>query len=256
MRRRGAFSLKGAMQDWYRDLFGPDYLRMDWHDTTLQEVDSLGRMVTLRRGTKVLDLCCGYGRHAIPLAAKGCRVTGLDLSEALLSKAQADAREQGAAVDWVRADARRLPLRGGFDVVLNLFTAFGYFEREGENLQVLQEAARVLAPGGHFVLDVVNHDFLVRYFEEQNWYDRGDSLVLEERSFDHQESRVYGSWTLVEADGTRRVYPNSIRAYTFAELRLLLTLVGLDVVQVYGGYDRQPLSWESPRMVILSRKGA
>ena len=65
----------------------------------------------------------------------------------------------------------------------------------------------------------------------------------------HQHARV-------EADGTRRVYPNSIRAYTFAELRLLLTLVGLDVVQVYGGYDRQPLSWESPRMVILSRKGA
>lgn len=242
------------MQDWYRELFGQDYLKMDWHESTDHEVQSLVRMLNLRPGVRVLDLCCGYGRHAIPLAARGCHVVGIDLSRPLLDHAQRDALEQSIEVDWLQADARALPLDEGFDVALNLFTAFGYFAKEGENLQVLQEVFEVLRPGGWFVLDTVNHDYLIRHFQRQNWYDRGDAYVLEERAFDHEESRVYGSWTLVEADGARRTYPNSIRAYTFSELRLLLTLVGFDVQKVYGGYGQERLTWDSTRMVILSRK--
>ena len=242
------------MQDWYRNLFGPDYLKMDWHDSSLAEVESLIRMLDLDDQDCILDLCCGYGRHAIPLASRGIDVTGLDLSEAMLQRAREDAREAGVRVGWVRGNALDLPFDESFDVVLDLFTSFGYFEKEGENLQVLQEAFRVLVPGGYLVLDTVNHDFVVRHFQPQNWYDRDGVLVLEERSFDHLESRVSGSWTLVEPGGARRAYPNSIRAYTFAELRLLLTLAGFTVLQAYGGYDDQELDWDAPRMVIVCQK--
>ena len=242
------------MQDWYRNLFGPDYLKMDWHESSTAEVESLVRMLDLNDKEYVLDLCCGYGRHAVPLALRGIEVTGLDLSGAMLQKAQVDARFAGAHVDWVQGDARDLPFGESFDVVLDLFTSFGYFEKEGENLQVLQEAFRVLVPGGCLVLDTVNHDFIIRHFQPQSWYDRDGALVLEERSFDHLESRVYGSWTLVEADGNRRAYPNSIRAYTFAELRLLLTLAGFTVLQAYGGYAEEELDWDAPRMVIFCQK--
>ena len=242
------------MQDWYAGLFGPDYMKMDWHDTTLAEVNSLVQMLELGEEDCILDLCCGYGRHAIPLAARGPDVTALDLSEALLAEAQKAAHAARVQVHWVRGDARRLPFEESFDIVLNLLTSFGYFEKEGDNLRVLQEAHRVLVPGGYLVLDTVNHDFLVRYFERQNWYDRGDALVLEERNLDHVESRVYGSWTIVNPDGSRRSYPNSIRTYTFAELRLLLTLAGFTVIQVNGGYGGEELTWDAPRMLIVCQK--
>jgi SAM-dependent methyltransferase len=242
------------MQGWYRDLFGADYLRMDWHNSTETEVESLVGILDLQPGMRVLDLCCGYGRHAIPLAQQGCDVIGVDLSEPLLRHAQREAAAQEAEVQWIRADARALPVLPAFDVALNLFTAFGYFEKEGENLRVLQEVEAALKPGGWFVLDTVNHDYLVRHFERQSWYERDDVFLLERRAFDHRESRVYGTWTLVEKEGEQRTYPHSIRTYTFAELRLLLTLAGLDVVQVYGGYQKEPLDWDAPRMVVISRK--
>jgi len=242
------------MQDWYRRLFNEDYIKIDWHDRTPQEVEGIIRLLEPKEGAKILDLCCGYGRHAIPLATRGYEVTGVDLSETMLAKAKRDAQVSGVHVGWMQADARDLPFAATFDLALNLFTAFGYFEREGDNLRVLREVARVLKPGGRFLLDTANHDFLVRYFQPQSWHSYSGVLLLEERSFDPVESRIEGVWTVVHADGTRREYPHSIRAYTFAELRLLLTLVGLEVLQVYGGYEKQTFSWDAPRMLIVSQK--
>ena len=100
------------------------------------------------RGVRLLDLCCGHGRHAVPLAQLGYRVSGLDLSRPLLARAAAAAAAQGQRVGLVEADMRRLPFAdGSFDAVLNLFHAFGYLEDEAQDELVLDEVARVLAPG-------------------------------------------------------------------------------------------------------------
>jgi SAM-dependent methyltransferase len=243
-----------SMQGWYRRLFGPDYLKLDWHDTTEAEVEGLIRMLSLDESDRVLDLCCGYGRHAVPLASHGCQVTGLDLSEAMLAEAEANAQRADCRVDWVRADVRDVPFEAEFDVALNLFTSFGYFEREGDNLAALAAAREALVPGGYFVLDTINHDYMVRSFQPENWYDRPEGWVLERREFDALESRVNSTWTLIEPDGSTRSYPNSIRTYTFAELRTLLTLVGFDVLQANGGYKGETLDWNAARMVIVSRR--
>lgn len=242
------------MEEWYRAFFGEDYIRVDWHTDTQAEVEGIERMLGLKPGERILDVCCGYGRHAIPLASRGYDVTGVDLSEAMLRHAQADARTAAVRVSWVQADARELPFGEHFDGALNLFTAFGYFAREGDNIRVLQEIARVLVPGGLFLLDTVNHDFLVRHFQPQSWYNRDGVVLLEQRQFDPVESRVEGIWTLVEPDGSQRSYPHSIRVYTFAELRMWLSLVGLDVREVFGGYRGEGLDWDAPRMVIVSEK--
>lgn len=242
------------MQEWYQRLFNEDYIKIDFHDRTLQEVEGLIGILGLKKSDRILDVCCGYGRHDIPLAAQGYQITGLDLANKMLAKAAKDARAENAPVNWVRGDARDLPFEASFDVALNLFTAFGYFEREGENLRVLQEIERVLKRGGRFLLDTVNHDFLVRYFQPSSWRYYDGVLLLEERHFDAQESRVEGVWTVVHPDGRRREYPHSIRAYTFAELRMLLTLAGLNVKDVYGGYEKQVFDWDAPRMLIVCEK--
>src|SRR5438128_2565024 len=97
-------------------------------EKTRQEVEELVHLLNLPQGSAILDLGCGYGRHALLLAALGYRVTGLDRSEPLLHRAQSDAAAQGVQVRWVHDDMRRLSFEDEFDVVLSLFSSFGYFE--------------------------------------------------------------------------------------------------------------------------------
>ncbi|HEX3213864.1 MAG TPA: class I SAM-dependent methyltransferase, partial [Actinomycetota bacterium] len=122
-------------------------------ERTAAEVNGVVGQLGLAPGARLLDLCCGPGRHAVPLAQLGYRVTGLDLSRPLLARAAAAAA--GQRVGLVAADMRRLPFAdGSFDAVLNLFNAFGYLEDEAQDELVLAEVARVLAPGGRFLQEL------------------------------------------------------------------------------------------------------
>lgn len=102
----------------------------------------------LAPGARILDLACGQGRHAIPLAQHGYRVTGLDLSEPSLTFAREAAAEAGAKIDFVQADMREIPFADEFDAVVNIFTAFGYLESEQEDQLVLARVARRFAQRG------------------------------------------------------------------------------------------------------------
>jgi SAM-dependent methyltransferase len=104
---------------------------------------------------RVLDLGCGPGRHSIPLAKQGAQVTGVDRSPFLLEKARSRAEFEKLNIEWVQADMRSFIRPGEFDLVINLFTSFGYFGDVEEDLTVLRNVFRSLAPGGFFIIDVM-----------------------------------------------------------------------------------------------------
>ena len=138
-------------------------------ERTELEVDFVSSQI--RPSGRVLDVPCGTGRVAVPLAERGFTVAGLDISEAVL----AVARRDGPGLDFRQGDMRELPWPDeSFDAVLNLWTAFGYFETQEEDERVLAEVARVLAPGGVFVLDTVNQAALLRGFRPQAWDELDD----------------------------------------------------------------------------------
>ncbi|RAU90976.1 bifunctional 2-polyprenyl-6-hydroxyphenol methylase/3-demethylubiquinol 3-O-methyltransferase UbiG, partial [Paenibacillus sp. YN15] len=122
------------MAAWYEESFGEDYLLVykhrDLHGAQV-EVKRMANWLRLPAGSRILDLCCGMGRHSVALADEGYRVTGLDLSKVLLAEARK--LDNSGRITWVEGDMRRLPLDGPFDAVVNLFTSFGYFEEEQEN---------------------------------------------------------------------------------------------------------------------------
>lgn len=247
---------------WYMTFFGEDYLRV--HEAYLfperTERELAGMLALLRAAgapedAALLDLACGQGRHAIPLAALGYRVTGLDLSPALLRRARAAARASRVAVRWVRGDMRRIPFTGEFDAAINIFNTFGYLESEAEDLAVLAAVAGALKPGGVFLLETVSRDALLRHFVPAAVDRLADgALVLQEQAFDLQTSRLTARMTLIEPDGARREYTQSIRIYTPTELRRLHEAAGLRVEGVYGGLDSSPLMLDSPRLVVLARR--
>ena len=127
--------------EWYRSFFGKEYLDIYGHLLTEEnseaEAEFVMRALDLKPGDRVLDLCCGTGRHAVPLARAGLKVTGLDLSEEYLTIARSAAYEADVEVRLVQGDMREIPFRGEFDAVVNMFTAFGYFDSEADDQRVL-----------------------------------------------------------------------------------------------------------------------
>ncbi|MGH3076358.1 MAG: SAM-dependent methyltransferase, partial [Gaiellales bacterium] len=177
-----------ADPDWFEGFFDDDYLRfaVDRYpaEATAAEVDFLVSALDLKPGTRVLDLACGHGRHSVELARRGCAVTGVDLSEPSLALAAARAAEAGVDVRLERVDMRRIEFDAEFDAVINMFTAFGYFE-EAENRLVLERVAAALVQGGTFLMEVVNPVAVFSRFEARGWHELSDgTIMLEERVYD------------------------------------------------------------------------
>src|SRR3954467_14499360 len=142
------------------------------------------RLAACPEGGELLDVPCGFGRHSVPLARAGYRVTGVDRSAALLEEARRRAGGERRP-KWVAADYRELPFAdASFDAALNLFSSLGYLGDE-EDTKALAEIGRVLRPSGRLVIEIMHRDLLVRRFQESSWQMLGEGrLLLEQRTFD------------------------------------------------------------------------
>jgi SAM-dependent methyltransferase len=220
------------------------------------QVDFIERVLELPAGARVLDLCCGHGRHAFRLAQRGYLVTGLDLSAYHIRLAKQAARAASVQVEWLRADMRDVPGRNRFDAVINCFTAFGYFDKQAEDQRVLDGVARALRPGGRFFIDTMNHDGLMRMFRETDVTERPDGgLAIERRRYDVKTGRINVDWTYVEPDGKKREQRHSVRLYTYPELAAMLSSAGLRIASAWGNWDGSELGMNSPRMIVMAEKG-
>jgi SAM-dependent methyltransferase len=204
-----------------------------------QEALGAARLAGLAQGAEILDAPCGFGRHAIPLAAEGFRVTGVDRSPAQLEEAR---RRAGDAENpqWLQADIRELPFEDGtFDAVLNLFSSLGYRGEEGD-LQMLREFRRVLRPGGALVIETMHRDRLVHIYDPQSWEElEGGVLLFEERKPNYLTGEIATRIELVRPSGERRGVTYTIRVYTATELAALVRGAGFSDVEAFGGAERE-----------------
>ena len=209
------------------------------------------RLLDLRPGLSVLDLGCGSGDLATRLAARGCRVTGLDSSEVFLARARADAAAAGVSVEYVAGDMRQMPWAGRFDRVVSWSTAFGYFD-DTTNRAVLDGIVRVLLPGGRLAMDLDNlTKFLASYCPSRVVAARDDGDMLVDRyHLDALTGRFEAERTVVRGGRTRRV--NFVkRLFGFPELRDWLLAAGFTAVAGYGE-DGRPLTAEHQRMIVVA----
>jgi SAM-dependent methyltransferase len=245
--------------EWPVAFFDDDYLKIYLptltEERTRLETDFLESALAPQAGAAVLDLACGVGRHALDMARRGYRVTGVDFNARYLERAAADAKARGLAVTWTHADMREIDADAEFEGAYSFFTSFGYFS-DVENERVIERVARALKPGGRFVLDMVNRDWLLTHPHQRTWTQRDDgALLMEETDLDLVRSRVIARQILIAQEGGARVTKEyELRAYTAAELGALLERHGLEVRDVWGGADRSPYSIESRRLVLLAEK--
>jgi SAM-dependent methyltransferase len=246
---------------WYVSLFGEEYFRiygpMLSDKRTAQEVEAIVKLLALPQGSRILDLACGHGRHAIPLAERRYRVTGQDLSEVFLNRARANADARGVKVSWVHGDMREILFEDEFDAIINIFTAFGYFESDEDDERVLQQVYKALRPGGRFLLETLPRDALVRGFQPFAVMRHDDgTLVIEERQFDPLTGRTAVRVTVLYPDGRRTEFGHRVRNYTPTELNRMLFRAGLKLHVTYGDLDGSPLTLDSRRLVVIAEKDA
>jgi SAM-dependent methyltransferase len=234
---------------WYKEWFGEEYLELYAHrdeGEAERHVDFVAELFD-GRPAAILDLACGAGRHTAALRRRGFRTLGVDLSKTLLA--------QDPTLPKVAGDMRCLPFGGAsFDWVLNFFTSFGYFETDDENRRVLGEVARVLTPGGRFLIDLFNRRRMLDELEPRETQTLGGRTVEIERWYDERSARINKRIRLVGSEYPFRTFVESVRAYTSDEVEASLASVGLEVVARYGSFAGEAFGRDSPRLILLARK--
>ena len=245
---------------WYEAFFGDDYLDVYGHQLNAEgaehEAAFVERALALKGGERLLDLCCGPGRHALLLAQRGLRVTALDLSQAYLDAAAAEAKRRGIEIETVRADMRAPGFACRFDAVINMFSSFGYLESEAEDAKVLRGVATALRPGGRALFDLINREWVIRHqVADESRTSADETVHLEHRELDLVTSRNHVTFVAVAPDGSRRdLDGHHIRLYTLTELLGMLEATGLRLERVYGGYDGEAYAVDTRRMIVVATK--
>jgi ubiquinone/menaquinone biosynthesis C-methylase UbiE len=222
---------------------------------TEEEADFIFDALNLQPGSRILDLCCGQGRHGRQLANLGVNVIGLDNSRFLLNEAKNNIDTGGRRIQLIEADMRHIPLKPYFDAVLSLFTSFGFFE-ETDNRDVISEIASVLKPGGKLLVDYWNPYAVTQLDRTRNWWWVSEStLALAEVEYQPHSGRLFDYRTIIELPtGTTRKMVNTVRFYFPTELERLLETVGLHIRATYGDFDGGNFSMESRRMITVAEK--
>ncbi len=248
--------------EWWQELFDETYLDLWAHKLTAERtsLEATGIQDTLKlpANAPVLDLACGQGRLTVPLAQAGWQMTGLDYSPVLLARAQAAADAAGVDISWHQADMRTLPQdwSNRFAAVVNIFSAFGYFESNHENQRVLAEVFRVLQPGGHFLIEGNHRDNVIRRFQGRDWFEVGNLTVFTERDFDPVTGITTEQMHWFDEQGQRQRRYFRVHLYTATDLTRMLLDAGLQPVAYYGGLDGSEFSRTSQRLTILAQKPA
>ncbi len=248
----GGFYLEGD-----NSLEGYQSLPQTLEERTQKEVEGAISILKLKKGQKILDVPCGYGRHAIALAKKGFKVTGVDLNPVHLKKAKNDAKEKGVKVEWKKENMLKLKYKEEFDACINLFYSFGFFDKDSENFKALENIFRSLKKGGKFLFHTdVNLQRVLKgkhKFEEIRHLKSGNKLTIVE-SYSPENKRMNGSWTILKKDGKKTKKNYSMRVYSKEEFIELCKNTGFKNTAAYGYWSTEPYTEKSEDMIIVAEK--
>lgn len=244
-----ASTTKTWWKDWFNDIYLDVYSHRD-EEQADAEISTVLDLVPLEPTQLVLDLCCGNGRHSRALHRAGFEhVWGMDYSEALL--------KQGHGLDidiqFVRGDMKSPPfLPTRFDAVFSFFTSFGYFD-DTQNQRVLNEVARILKPGGWYLLDYLNPVHVRSTLVPESKRENGGYHIHERRAIVDNDSRIEKTIT-ISKNGSKQTFCESVRLYEFPEMVRMWEHAGLQVKGALGSFEGTAYTENQPRMILYGQR--
>lgn len=240
-------------QDKFWELFEPFLYNQQRQSSAKVEVEKVVNLLKIPQNDRILDLCCGTGRHSLELARQGFDVVGVDRTTSFIEKAKQKAEKNNLNVEFIVGDMREHCQPNSFNVVMNLFGSFGYFEDSDDDRQVVKNMYASLYSGGKFLIETMGKEILARGFQERDWSEEGETLVLAERKPHQNWGRMQTRWIVIK--GNQRVeHTVSVRSYSAVELSSLLFDCGFANVQVYGDLEGIDYDQRAKRLVVIGTK--
>ena len=250
------------MEQWFKEFFDKyyyeTYVETEPEDRNIRESKFIISALNLPKGSSILDLGCGYARHAVYLAKWGYSVVGFDLSDYLLKRAKERCKKFNVEIDFIRGDMRKMFFEERFDGIYMFYTTFGYFSDE-ENMIVLENIFNALKRKGKILIDVWNKIrvysiYLHRNNVMKNWYNAGGYMILEEGFLNYMDDRVVVKRIFYRNSKKIVEKTFSLKIYSVYELSKMLRKVGLRILKIYGDYRGNKYSIDSPRIIIVGEK--
>ena len=240
---------------WYEQWFDTDEYELVYQNRdegeARQLIDLIEEVTGPKPGSSVLDIGCGRGRHAVDFANRGYRVTGLDLSKRSLEAARERAKTAGVDVQFIHGDMRD-PVPAAFDRVVNLFTAFGYFESRAEHQRALDAMAGSVGRDGWFVQDFLNADYVRSNLVAADVRTVGEWEVRQSRRI--EEGRIRKRIEFSRPGEASHSFEESVALLDRSDLETLHVAAGLEVMTVVGDSDGGPAGPDAPRVILFSRR--
>lgn len=242
--------------EWFKHWFNSkEYLKVYKHrdeKEALELVDLVLNNISIAENGSILDLASGFGRHAILFAKRGFNVTAVDLSDILLSIAKDNAAAEGVNINFVHSDIRQFNPAFQYDLIVNLFTSIGYFEKDEENYFILRKVYDLLAENGFFVLDYFNKNFVVKNLVAETVEEIEDGKITQNRFIEGM--RIVKEIT-IDRKGKVNKYHESVRMFSSEELINMLQKLGFKKIKTFGDFSGNPFELEtSPRIIIIVNK--
>jgi SAM-dependent methyltransferase len=236
----------------WRDLYPFMFPEVRFTDAAEQVEKAL--ILTKPTGKSALDLCCGPGRCSIALSQRGFSVTGVDRTKYLLDKARMKAKAVKAAIEWVQKDMRDFVRPSAFDLVLSMFTSFGYFDDKQQDIEVLNNMLSSLRPDGTCLIDVMGKERLAKILQPttSDVLPDGTTLVQRHEIFDDW-TRIRNEWIIVRKDRTKS-FTFHHTVYSGQELRERMEQAGFIGVKLYGTFSGDEYGPNAQRLIAVGRK--
>jgi SAM-dependent methyltransferase len=254
--------------EWFVSWFNhPAYLKLYQHrsqseadmtiDLILGATGLNPKVATNVQSLKALDIACGSGRHAIALAERGFYVTANDISTLLLNEAKRAAKERKLGMRFMQNDMRDVRFEKEFDLIVQLFTSFGFFENRADDEQVIANNYRSLKVGGWYALDFFNAEFVIKTLEPHTTKQIEDMTITEDRKIigDRVVKDISLSGKSSSTNGNQLKFKESVKLYSYGELESFLIESGFYIRNVFGNYDGSEFNpLVSPRVILLAQK--
>jgi SAM-dependent methyltransferase len=240
--------------DAFWDQMGPLLFTKAQWESAPDEVERAVKLLELPDSAAVLDIPCGPGRHALELARRGFRVTGVDRTRAYLDEARRLASDESLSVEWVEADMREFRREAAYDAVLNLYTSFGYFGDPAEEIQTAGHFWASLRPGGRLLMDMMGKEVVARIYQERDWQELDDGVLFLQERRPIRDWRGFDIRWIAIRGAQRHEQRFTLQLYSAAELVALLRDVGFDLVTVYGSLDGVAYDHRAARLIVMAQK--
>jgi len=242
------------MKDWYKEWFSTDeYLKVYEHrdiSDAQKLIELILNNIELKEHADILDIACGSGRHSQILAEKKYKITAFDLSLRQLKFAKENALKGNLKIDFINLDIKNFFFKKKFDLIVNLFTSFGYFENEDDNFKLFPKVISLLNKNGHFVFDYFNKKFI-----ENNLYNdeaEKENIIIKQKRFINNNRIIKEIDILNKEANTVQTFYESVALYSPEIIIDRISNCGFNIKLVSGNYNGDKFNDQSPRLIILA----